>query len=63
MNKNMKKIYVCPTVVVEDATVATSILAASGVKSEDFGIDYGGVDVGGDMNPSVKEQSWDAIWD
>jgi len=59
----MKKIYVCPTVAVEDATVVTNILATSDVLSGDLGIGYGGVDGSGDQTPAVKEQAWDEIWD
>ncbi len=58
----MKK-YICPIVRIEDATVATNILATSDVLSGDLGIGYGGVDGSGDQNPSVKEQAWDEIWD
>ena len=57
----MKRTYICPTVSVEDATVATNILAASGVKSDDLGIGYGGVDSDGEQTPGVKD--WDGIWD
>lgn len=57
----MKKIYVCPAVSVEDATVETTILAASGVKSDDLGIGFGGVDSDGDQTPGAK--GWDGIWE
>ena len=62
MSKNMKRIYVCPVVVVDKATETLHMLASSGLKS-DIGIDYGGVDSGGDQKASVKEQSWEDIWD
>ena len=62
MNKYMKRIYVCPVVVVDKATETSCMLASSGLKS-DIGIGYGGVDSGGDQKASVKEQSWGDIWE
>lgn len=63
MKKDMKKTYISPAVSIEDTTVATNILVSSGVKSEDFGIGFGGIDGDGDLSADVKEGSWDSIWD
>jgi hypothetical protein len=57
----MKRTYICPAVSIEGATVETNILAASGVKSEDLGIGFGGVDAGGDQTPGAK--AWDNMWE
>ena len=56
----MKKIYVCPAINIEDATVESML--ASSIFSDDPKIDFGGVDGDGDLNADVKEDSWGA-WD
>ena len=58
MKQNRKKNYVCPLVELEEAECCTSMMAVSGVISNN-GIDYGGIDEDGDLEPSVKESRWD----
>ena len=62
----MKKLqYIQPTVEVTE-TMFSQMLAESGVTGSidsGDGPGYGGVDDDGNLNPSVKGESWTDIWD
>lgn len=57
----MKKEYIVPCIKQERAECC-QILAYSGV-SGDNGIEYGGVDVDGNLEPAAKENHNFNIWD
>lgn len=60
----MKKEYIVPCIKQERAECC-QILASSGV-SGDNGIEYGGVDIDGNLEPAAKENhdfnNWDNQW-
>lgn len=58
----MKKTYISPAANVVVVTPKIPLTIASGVSSNDeYGLGYGGVDTGGDKEPSSRWR--DRLWD
>lgn len=58
----MKRDYIAPDLPVEQASV-TMPLASSEIRIANTGIDYGGVDTEGTLDPSVKEDFFIFVWE
>ncbi|MBO4315872.1 MAG: hypothetical protein IKX24_09380 [Prevotella sp.] len=58
----MKKTYISPILTIVSSKTEEDLLQASGVFGPDQGIDYGGVDDDGSMDPAGKEFNF-SVWD
>lgn len=58
----MKKTYISPILTIVSSKTEEDLLQASGVFGPDQGIDYGGVDNDGTMDPASKENTF-SVWD
>ncbi len=58
----MKKSYIIPLMKQEQAE-AEQMLAVSGIGNDGYGIGYGGVDRGGNLDPSAKQITDVKVWD
>ena len=58
----MKKEYITPCCIKQEIAECCKFLASSGV-SGDNGIEYGGVDTNGNLEPAAKENHNYSIWD
>ena len=61
----MKKTYIIPCLNLMEAHAEQILAASFGVigNGNDINIGYGGVDEDGEIDPSVKESSFDFSWD
>ena len=59
----MKAKYITPGMEIEEISVE-SMIATSGVHSDEYGIDYGGVDEDGSLTPSSRGRrgTWGDLW-
>ena len=60
----MKATYITPGMEIEEISVE-SMIATSGVHSDEYGIGYGGVDEDGSLTPSSRSRrgTWGDLWE